>query len=378
MLQNSVRLFRIAGIEVGVHASWLIIFFLVTWTLAVGFFPDAIDADPPTAWSLGLIASLLLFGSVLVHELAHSLVARALGLDARSIVLFLFGGVSNLGGEAQRPLVEFAVAIVGPITSFLLAGLAWLATGLVGDDARFVALFAYLSVVNFLLGAFNLIPGFPLDGGRVFRSVAWTITGSLHRATELATTVGRMVGYGLMLYGIFLILADQALNGIWIAAIGWFLQSAANASMQQLLFEARMGNMRVSDVVRRDTTAASPYDAVADVITNYLLRGNRRAVPVMHEGELVGMITVSDIAKVPEVERHRTRVAEVMGGRGGVVAVSSDTPLVEAVRVLSENEFEQLPVLEDGRLIGVLGRADVMRLYLLQEALGRGGLQPAR
>ena len=166
MLQNSVRLFRVAGIEVAVHASWLIIFVLVTWTLAVGYFPEAIDAEPLTAWALGLVASLLLFGSVLIHEIAHSLVARALGLDARSIVLFLFGGVSNLGGEAKKPSVEFAVAIVGPITSFLLAGLAWLITGLVSEDPRFAAVFEYLTAINVLLGGFNLIPGFPLDGGR--------------------------------------------------------------------------------------------------------------------------------------------------------------------------------------------------------------------
>lgn len=334
MLQNSVRLFRVAGIEVAVHASWLIIFVLVTWTLAVGYFPEAIDAEPLTAWALGLVASLLLFGSVLIHEIAHSLVARALGLDARSIVLFLFGGVSNLGGEAKKPSVEFAVAIVGPITSFLLAGLAWLITGLVSEDPRFAAVFEYLTAINVLLGGFNLIPGFPLDGGRVLRSAVWTVTGSLHRATETATTVGRLFGYALMLYGIFLILADAALNGIWIAAVGWFLQNAANASMQQMAFEARMRDIHVADVVRPDSTAASPYDTVADVITRYLLRGNRRAVPVRHDGQLVGMITISDIAKVPDDKRSRTPVAEAMGGQGGVVAVSPSTPLLEAVRLI--------------------------------------------
>jgi Zn-dependent protease/CBS domain-containing protein len=371
MLQNSVRLFTIAGIEIGIHASWLIIFLLVTWTLAVGYFPDVIPGiEEPTAWALGVLASLLLFVSVLIHELAHSFMAKARGLDARSITLFLFGGVSNLGGEAKKPSVEFQVAIVGPITSFALAGVAWVITGLVVDEPRFAAVFGYLTVINILLGAFNLVPGFPLDGGRVFRAIAWTMTGSLRRGTEIATAVGRVVGYGFMLIGVFLILGSQFLQGIWIAAIGWFLQSAAGASLQQVAFEQRLRNVRVGDVIRRDTTSASPNDTVAEVVSNYLLRGNRRAVPVCRDGSLIGIITASDIADVPEDERPRTRVADVMGGREGVVTVAPSLRLSDALQRLAEREFEQLPVIEDGQLIGILARADVLRQFQLREELG--------
>jgi ribosomal protein L24 len=309
MLQNSVRLFTVAGIEVGIHASWLIIFLLVTWTLAVGYFPEVIPGiEPATAWVLGVLASLLLFVSVLIHELAHSFMAKARGLDARSITLFLFGGVSNLGGEAKQPSVEFQVAIVGPLTSFALAGVAYLLMGLTAGEARLEAVFAYLTVINILLGAFNLVPGFPLDGGRVFRAIAWTVTGSLRRGTEIATAVGRVVGYGFMLLGIFLILSGEFLQGIWIAAIGWFLQSAAGASMQQVAFEQRLRNVRVGEVVRRDTTAASPNDSVAEVISGYLLRGNRRAVPVVRDGSVIGIITTGDIGKVLKVLPEENRV----------------------------------------------------------------------
>jgi Zn-dependent protease/CBS domain-containing protein len=371
MLQNSVRLFTVAGIEVGIHASWLIIFMLVTWTLAVGYFPDVIPGiEPLTAWALGVLSSLLLFASVLVHELAHSFMAKARGLDARSITLFLFGGVSNLGGEAKKPSVEFQVAIVGPITSFALAGVAWVITGLVIDEPRFAAVFGYLAVINVLLGAFNLIPGFPLDGGRVFRAIAWTMTGSLRRGTEIASMVGRIVGYGFMLIGVFLILNAFFLQGIWIAAIGWFLQGAAGASVQQVAFEQRLRNVRVGEVVRRDTTCASPNDTVTEAIASYLVRGNRRAVPVCRDGSLIGIITTSDIAKVPEDERSTTRVVDVMGGRDRVVSVTPGLRLSDALQKLAEGEFEQLPVLEDGALIGVLGRADVLRQFQLREELG--------
>ncbi|MBA3852323.1 MAG: site-2 protease family protein, partial [Chloroflexi bacterium] len=186
MLSNSIRLFRVAGIDVGVHYSWLVIFGLVTYSLGIGFFPQAVPGLPAAeAWILGAIAAILLFASVLLHELAHSFMAKARGLDARSITLFIFGGVSNLAGEAKQPATEFLVAIVGPLTSFVISGVAFfVATSF--TEPRVEATASYLAVINLLLAVFNLIPGFPLDGGRVLRSIVWSITGNLRRATDLA------------------------------------------------------------------------------------------------------------------------------------------------------------------------------------------------
>lgn len=372
MLRNSVRLFTIRGIEVGVHYSWLIIFFLLTWSLSVYVFPRAPDLgglSPIQYWLLGAISSLLLFVSVLIHELAHSFVALSRGLAARSITLFIFGGVSNLGGEAKKPSTEFLVAIVGPLTSFVLAGLSFAVAAVVDEPSvRVVA--GYLTFINVLLGAFNLIPGFPLDGGRVLRAVLWTVTGSMRRATDGAALAGRLVAYGMFSLAIWLILVEgQLISGIWLGAIAWFLHNAASASVQQLVVEARLRRVRVADVLRADDGTVPPETTVAALIDDYLLPRNRRAMPVADAGRLIGIVTVSDITKVPPAERGRVTVGQVMGGRDGLVTVRPETPVRDAVELLAEHDFEQLPVVADGRLLGLLTRADVMRQLQLREAL---------
>ena len=370
MLTNSIKLFTIRGIEVGVHYSWLIIFALLTWSLGGFLFremqPGLADIE---YWLLGGTAALLLFVSVLIHELAHSFMALARGLAAKSITLFIFGGVSNLGGEAKKPSTEFLVAIVGPLTSFVLAGVSALVMYAVSEPRIELVAF-YLTFVNLLLGAFNLIPGFPLDGGRVLRAILWTATGSVRRATEGAAAVGKVVAWGLFAFGLFQVLAAGNLfGGIWMAAIAWFLHNAASTSVQQVVFETRLRRVRAGDIARRDDTVVAPGLTVAELIDSHLLPGNRRAMPVADNGRLVGMVTVSDIRQVPVEERGRVTVAQVMGGTAGLVTVSADARVQDAVELLTEHDFEQLPVLSDGRLVGMLTRADVMRQLQLREAL---------
>jgi Zn-dependent protease/predicted transcriptional regulator len=372
MLHNSIRLFTIRGIEVGVHYSWLIIFALLTWSLAsFGFRQFEFELSELEYWLLAAIASLLLFVSVLIHELAHSFMAQARGLAAKSITLFIFGGVSNLGGEAKKPSTEFLVAIVGPLTSFALAipaALVWSVTW--PDEPRIGLVAGYLAIINVILGVFNLVPGFPLDGGRVLRAILWTATGSVRRATEIAATVGRLIAWALFAFGLFQILAvGNLFGGIWMAAIAWFLHSAASSSVQQVVFETRLRRVRARDITRPDGTAVPPGLSVADLIEDHLLPRNRRAMPVVDNGRLVGMVTVSDLQRVAPGERSQVSVAHVMGGRDGLVTVDADAPVQKAVELLAEHEFEQLPVLEDGRLVGMITRADVMRQLQLREAL---------
>jgi len=369
MLTNSIRLFRIAGIDVGIHYSWLVIFGLVTWSLAVGLFPRLLPGIPPVeAWLLGVAGSLLFFVSVLIHELAHSFMAKARGLEARSITLFIFGGVSNLGGEARKPSTEFIVAIVGPISSFVLAGICALIARTL-TDPRFVVGFEYLALVNVALGLFNLIPGFPLDGGRVFRSIVWSITGSLRRATELAANLGKLVAYGFLAWGFLRILDGDLLGGAWIAVIGWFLHTAAASSLTQVIIDTRLHRVRVGDVLRPDATVVPPGLLLSQLIDEVLLPGNRRAVPVKLDGRLIGMVTISDLVGLSPQERSTSRVGDVMGGRNGVVTVGPMDTLSFAVELLGKHDFEQLPVVEGERLVGVLTRADVMRQLQLREAL---------
>jgi Zn-dependent protease/CBS domain-containing protein len=370
MLTNSIRLFTIRRIEVGVHYSWLIIFGLVTWSLGGFVFRQLLPGlQDLEYWVLGAIAALLLFVSVLIHELAHSFMALARGLDARSITLFIFGGVSNLGGEAKQPSTEFLVAIVGPLTSFALAALSALVAFVV-DEPRAALVASYLMGINVLLGIFNLIPGFPLDGGRVLRAIVWTATGSLRRATEFAATVGKLVAYVMFGVGIYWFLVDNnVIGGLWMSAIAWFLHNAADASVQQMVFETRMRRVRVGDIARRDDTTVPPEITVAELVEDYLLPRNRRAVPVAVDGRLVGMVSVSDVQRVPPPERSRATVGQVMGGRDGLVTVQANAPVRDAIESLAEHEFEQLPVLDGDRLLGVVSRADVIRQLQLREAL---------
>ncbi|HET6381613.1 MAG TPA: site-2 protease family protein [candidate division Zixibacteria bacterium] len=380
MFRNAWRLFSIGGIEVRIHASWLLIFALLTWSLATGFFPQAyreLTGDrlsDVTAWILGGLSALLLFISVLVHELAHSFMARARGLEAKSITLFLFGGVSSLSSESPNPGTEFLVAIVGPLTSLAIAGICFLAGAVVTDPQAGLVL-GYLAVVNALVAGFNLIPGFPLDGGRVLRSIAWRATNSVRRATEIAATVGQVAGFGLILWGlatIFLPPADDFFSGFWLAAIGWFLQNAASASLQQVVLETGLRGVRVSSILRPDAAATTPQ-TMLDALIEDLLRTNRRAMPVVDRGELVGIVTISDISQVPSEARARTPVSAVMSGRDALRTVAPSASLTDVLRLLSEGDYDQLPVVQDGTLVGMLSRGDVIRQLQLRQALEMEG-----
>jgi Zn-dependent protease/CBS domain-containing protein len=370
MIANSYRLFTIAGIEVGVHVSWLVIFGLVTWSLASSYFPAVLTrSDPLERWVLGALSAILLFASVLIHELAHSFLAKARGLEARSITLFIFGGVSSLSGETKRPSTEFVVAIVGPLTSLVLSGIAYAVAVAAPRASPVAAIAGYLAAINGVLGLFNLIPGFPLDGGRVLRAIIWQVTRDSRRSTELATAVGRLVAWGFVLWGFWLVLNDEVFRGIWIVAIGWFLQNAASASLEQTVAEQRLRRLRVGDVVRPDPTAVPSNISVAELVERYMLPGARRSIPVVDGDRVVGIVTLSDVRHVPPEQRPTTLVRSIMGGREGLATVTPGTPLRDAIDALGSGDYEQVPVVQDGRLVGLLTRADVVRQIQLREAL---------
>jgi len=369
VLNNSIKLFTIRGIEVGVHYSWLIIFGLVTWSLSVYLFPAQIAGLPDLEyWLLGAFTSLLLFASVLVHELAHSFVAQARGLNPKSITLFIFGGVSNLTGEPKAPSTEFLVAVVGPLTSFGLAALAYAIATFV-DEPRTDVVASYLFLINGSLGLFNLIPGFPLDGGRVLRSVLWATLHNLRRATEWAANVGKIVAWLLFAVGLWLLFGGDVVNGIWLAAIAYFLHGAASGSVQQMVLETRLSRVRARDVARPVEVTVPPGISVAELVESYMLPGNLRAVPVTDNTRLIGVVTVGDVMKVPLDRRPQTLVAEIMGGRDQLYTVTGDTPALDAIELLAEHDLEQVPVLDDGQLVGMLTRSDVMRQIQLRETL---------
>jgi Zn-dependent protease/CBS domain-containing protein len=367
MLRNSFRLFTVRGIEVGVHYSWLVIFGLVSYQLTLTF-PEMRPGLAPIDYIATAIASaLLLFVSVLLHELAHSFVAKARGLNAKSITLFIFGGVSNLAGEAKEPSTEFLVAIVGPLTSFVIAAISF-GLAVVVNEPHFELILNYLWFINLLLGIFNLIPGYPLDGGRVVRAILWTAMGNVRRATEWAANGGKLVAYLMGGLAVYFVLNGE-LGGIWFGAIAWFLYSAASSSLQQIVFDTRLRRVKAGDIVRPDDVTIAPGETVAELVDQYLLPGNRRAVAVTDNGRLVGIVTVTDVQRVPHDERAKVRVAEIMGGREGLVTVRADQRAQDAIEILAEHDLGQVPVVDGGRVIGLLTRSDVMRQLQLREAL---------
>jgi Zn-dependent protease/CBS domain-containing protein len=369
-IKNVFRVGRIAGIEIGVHVSWLLVFVLVSWSLAVGYFPATYPGlGTVTYWWLGVVAALGLFASVLLHELAHSLVARARGVDVNRITLFIFGGVSNLTREPPDAKSEFLIAVVGPLSSLVLGGVLWLAHMAVAPAHNALdAGLAYLSAINVILGLFNLLPGFPLDGGRILRSIVWAASGSLQRATAWASYAGQAIGYLMIFWGATRALSGAFLDGLWTAFIGWFLTNAAEAARQSQAQRATLGGVPVSTLMDPRPATAAPDTSVQEFVFWHLLRRGHRALPVVDDGRLVGIVTVTDVKEVPQPAWPRTRIAEVMTP-APLRTVAPNADLAEALQLLASDSLNQVPVVEGDRLVGMLNRADVLRYLQIREEL---------
>ncbi|MBI2939882.1 MAG: site-2 protease family protein [Chloroflexi bacterium] len=372
-MESSLRLGRLGGIEIGVNYSWIIIFGLVTWSLAAHVFPETYPGwSVETYWLIGALASLLLFVSVLAHELAHSFVAIARGMPVRSITLFLFGGVSNIEREPDEPLDELLVTIVGPLTS-VVAGLVFGGLlFLLGPGSPYLhAMFSYLAAVNFLLAVFNLIPGFPLDGGRVLRSFLWWLTGNLRQATQLAATVGQGIAYLFMFGGLYIVFTGSFLQGIWLIFIGWFLASAAEASARQVTVQEMLRGIPVDRVMNPSPVAVHPDVTIQHLVDSYVLQRNIRALPVVVGDQLIGMVTLADIRHVPREQWDNVLVHEVMRGIDELAVAHPGEDLADALRMMGQRDLNQLPVVDEGRrLVGLVSRSNLIRYLQVREELG--------
>ncbi len=361
-MKGAIRLGSIRGIEIGVHYNWLLIFFLVAWSLAMGYFPQSYLGWTQLAyWTTGVIASILLFVSVLLHELAHSFVAQARGLPVRSITLFIFGGVSNIVREAENPRTEFAMAVVGPLSSLVIAGVFYGLFLVVPNKLDpLAALLSYLALINAFLAVFNLIPGFPLDGGRVLRSIIWGATGNLVKATNIAATVGRLFGWGLIGVGLFQILRGNFLGGLWIAFIGWFLSNAADSSRQETTVQEYLKGFKVKDVMTPNPQTISPGATVLEVVQGIFSQYHRRAVPVARDGKLVGIVTLTNIRGLPQEKWAITPVGAIMT-KAPLQCVSPEDDLARAMAMIAEQDVNQVLVCTDSGLVGIISRADIIR-----------------
>ena len=371
MMKGSLRLARIAGIDIGIHYTWILIFVLITWSLAVYFPVQYPGWTTLTYWLTAVVAALLLFVSVLLHELAHSLVAKSRGLPVKSITLFLLGGVSNLESEPEKPGVEFVVAIVGPLSSVALAGIFWVVDFLGWAPVGPVkATTDYLVTINILLAAFNILPGFPLDGGRVLRSIIWGATNNLKQATNIASTVGQVFGWLMIAGGIFMALTGNLISGIWLAFIGWFLNGSAAASRRELEMRTMWLNVRVSTVMNESMETVGPNLPIETLVNEVYIKKGIRVVPVSVEGRLQGIVTLSDVKKVPANEWRNTPVSAVMA-RMPLQTIKPDDNMSVAVQMMAEHGLNQLPVIVGDTIVGMLCRADIIRYVQVHYELGK-------
>jgi Zn-dependent protease/predicted transcriptional regulator len=370
-MPGSLRVGKIFGIEISINISWIIIVVLLTWSLAVSWFPVYRGWSPVTYWLVSFIAALLLFVSVLLHELAHSLVARARGLPVKSITLFIFGGVSNIEREPGSPGVEFQVAVVGPLTSLLIGGLAYLLLLALGKNTTpLAAILAYLAFSNILLGVFNLIPGFPLDGGRVLRSIVWKINGNLRRATRVVTIVGEIIAYLFILVGVWLFFAGDLLSGIWIGFIGWFLLSSAQSANSEVMLQSVFRGVTVGEVMNTSPVTVPANISLQKLVDEYFLPLGLRSAIVTQADQLAGLITLSDIRHVPREQWGQVPVGHAMIPQERLHVVTPQQSLNDVLPLMVGRDVNQLPVVQDGRLVGVLSRDAIMRYLEIRRSLG--------
>lgn len=371
MFGSSWRVARVAGIDIRVDASWTLIAVLIAYSLYLRF--TTLHPDLSGVWgaTLAIAAGVLFFGSVLAHELAHAVVSTRRGIRVKGITLFLFGGVTEARVESRRAEDELTIAIVGPLTSFVLAAVFWVVTLLVGPAGALGGATGYLAWVNLAVGIFNLLPGFPLDGGRVLRAIVWRLTGSYTRATQLATRLGRAFGFTLIALGVMALLAGD-LGGLWIAAIGWFLSQAATASYFELQMQRVLRGVDAADVMTRDLITVPPDLALDAAVDDYFLRVDHSAFPVVAaDGSLVGLLRLGAVRRVPAGDRGARRVSDVMLGIDRVPVVQPHEPLDRVLERFQEDEVHRVLVVDEGgALLGMVTPRDVSRFLQRSSELG--------
>jgi Zn-dependent protease/CBS domain-containing protein len=395
MLRGDLKLGRIFGIEVDLNWSLIFIFLLITWSLASGF--ESIHSNWTTglSWGVAVLAAILFFASILAHELAHSLVARTQGVPVRRITLFLFGGVSDIQREPPSPKAEFLITIVGPLTSIVL-GIIFIAvstiplnelistssqvnTNSLSSLGPIPTLLFWLGPINILLGIFNLVPGFPLDGGRVLRSILWAATDDVRKATRWASYAGEGVGWLMIAGGVAMVLGVQLpffgtglISGIWLAFIGWFLTNAASNSYRQIIIHDILQGVPVERMMQKDVPTVRPDISVSQLVHDHIMSSDDHAFPVMDGNNLVGMVTLDDVRSVSRDLWDMKIIRDIMTPRESLIVVDENDDAGDALTKLSEKDIRQLPVMKGSEMVGLLRRRDILKwLQLHAETMKR-------
>ncbi|HEY6120662.1 MAG TPA: site-2 protease family protein [Pyrinomonadaceae bacterium] len=367
-MKAQIKLGRIFGVEIGLHYSWFLIALLITLSIAGQFQVHNPEWSDGLRWGLAIITALLFFAAIVAHELSHAIVAKARGLPVRSITLFALGGIAQIEKEAADAKTEFWMGIIGPITSFVIGVACLIVTFAIGwvppqfPQRPLPAMLMWLGYINIGLAIFNMIPGFPLDGGRVLRAIAWWITGSPKRATTIAARVGQVIAFGMIIFGVMQFFRGAGFGGLWIVFIGWFLLSASRESYAQMVITQGLTGLRVADVMSRDYPTVDSYSNLQTFADEHLVRTGRRFFVVTLKDNPEGIITLNEIRSVPRARWPYTTVADVMLPLGEARTVGPNTPITEALELMASHDLNQLPVVADGVLTGLISRTHVLQL----------------
>jgi Zn-dependent protease/predicted transcriptional regulator len=376
-MKSSIRLGRLFGIDVGLHYSWFLIALLIVMSLSAQFQQAHSEWGAGVIWTTSLMTAILFFATLLAHELSHALVARRHGLTTRAITLFALGGVAQIEKEPEDPRTEFWVGIVGPFSSAVIGvlslALAWGLGWRFGSkpETPLIAMFEWLGYINLTLAAFNMIPGFPLDGGRILRAAIWGVTHNGVRATELAARTGQFVALCFIALGIFQFFAGAGFGGLWIAFIGWFLMQAAGSSYSSVKLSEILKDVKVSDVMTRDCVAVDGHLNVKTFVDEYLLRSGRRCFVVEQDGKIMGLVTPHEIKEIEQQRWPFTTLDDVMRPLDQVHTVSPSTPVMDALQTMGTDGVNQLPVVSDNHLDGIISRATILQFLQTRAELSR-------
>jgi Zn-dependent protease len=363
----SFRVGKIFGIPFEINMSWIIVFAIVALVLSTSYFPGVAGAQGASPWllgALGVVTALLFFASVLAHELCHAIVAKLEGGHVEKITLFIFGGVAQIEEEPKSPLRELLMAAAGPGMSLLLAGIAYLGSVVaVGHSPWWVvAPLQYLAFINLLVGLFNLLPGFPLDGGRVFRAILWAITGSIDKATRWATGSGQVIGWLMVALGVLAFTQGDVANGIWFGLVGWFIAWLAGASYRQQLVQSRLGGLTVERVMTPHPEYVEGEIPVETFVNEHLLGRQHGRYPVIFEGAIVGVVALADVKRIARAEWPNTRVVDIADRDLSTVSVDASMPVIQTLPRLAADKPGALLVVKAGHLAGIITRSDVIEV----------------
>jgi len=371
MNRHNIPLGKILGIEIGLDYSWFVIFALLTWMLASSYYPDEFkNWSPLTYWLTGAVTAIMLFVSVLLHELGHSVIALRYNIPVRSITLFLFGGIAQIGAEPPSAIAELLVAIAGPIVSLALAVFFYALQPAVSGVEPLLGLTKYLAYINTALVLFNLIPGYPLDGGRVFRAVVWAITGNMTRSTVIAANVGRLFAFLFIFTGTFQMFTGNFGGGLWIALIGWFLDNAASVQIQQVTLRGLLTGYRVAQAMSTRYVVVPENLMLQQLVDEQILGSGQRFFLVSRGDKTLGMITLHRVNEVPRQKWATTSTAEVMLPFEQLKCIDPDAELWSALQNLDRNGVNQMPVVRAHQVVGILSREDAITFLRTLQELG--------